>query len=1170
MATSGSDKDRTDRAYNIDITDASDLSFDFRPPYQHDSQSQRATFNDYNQGQESNENGQPANSYSGSYMLNTPIQFGDSNFNRVNRNHILGGDTAGQSKNSQSAQREFIPLLHSGKKLDYGGLVYDDDLESSPVNDSGSMESISLLKSTPSRNTKRTSNNYVSREPGATTNSYDKFLPINEQGQQAPALLRQQENQVSELHNKIYSLQLKILHFTNHLKKNNSEAAADIMVRNVDLATENSKFTNEIKNLKQTIRKLELSADSRPEDLKRIKDLESTLENIQYEKQQLEQDYKKQMNSLVSKIQELEANQKNETSANIYTANNEAEMVELIEDFRYQLREKERENNAIQSTVKALNDQVNVLKTELNEVNASNSRSKFDNISPDSQFLLTCEIEKLKSQLYESQQDSSELNQQIRELVEQNQRVLDENRQLKNNYEDEIINIKHQFREEIKAMEHQIEDERTQHANEVRQIRNSIEQEYSVMDIATGEIDQMKLKISATEDQLLAVTRELDATQEENESLSMELNQIKNEVNNYKESYEDLQRKMNRMNDDFTSKHNSNNRQIQQLEADKIEYLNEFERIRNELEARVELYRNERDRLVNTVDDLTSKLSSARAKIEQGQMANREGNIAELRQFETQRNEYEIQKSELETEIIKLKQVIQHLEHERDVKDRDFWDLKKRLQESQQLQQRLYDMNDDLSLIQHDLEDAIQSKERAEADLREIREEINSIKATSVPKDDNAQLKSRISEQKTYIDNLQRKLDIQARETTKALDELQRKTQNIEEIRSELDLSHQRFRKVDTYSRGLIKKIEDLQDEIERLNRVRQKSFSNNTESQMRNDLEKNTEIERLRENLRLLERKLREKESEFDIYKSQSLKVERSLEQDISLLQLQLDKYRKNSGTERSSSRHNLSSFDRDFSRINELEQTLKDKDRELDRIRAKYVNEKAFIEADIDRLNRMNIDLTKELESLQEKYISQDREFGVLRKRFNDQSRDLEHIRFENIEGQNSHQALVNENRRLERLISSIAEQKVSLEDDVDVLRDELSRVSLNRNDHNATLNTYEASLSSLSLQIEYLKITRAAHEAYRSDLCFMKRFFMFQVETFERMNEVKICILDQVGIYPNYLECHYQKPTFGGVARMVFAAIKFRNRGMEKRNRSKKKAILSQKIREIHSSN
>lgn len=92
--------------------------------------------------------------------------------------------------------------------------------------------------------------------------------------------------------------------------------------------------------------------------------------------------------------------------------------------------------------------------------------------------------------------------------------------------------------------------------------------------------------------------------------------------------------------------------------------------------------------------------------------------------------------------------------------------------------------------------------------------------------------------------------------------------------------------------------------------------------------------------------------------------------------------------------------------------------------------------------------------------------------------------------------------------------------------------------------------AQMQSLVAQLKYLRLKVDLESSYRSDLTFMKRFFLLKIDAYQACNRADLALLEEMDIYPDYSRLEREggpKRTLAGVAWMVVASVRWQKRGV-----------------------
>ncbi|ANB12653.1 pericentrin Pcp1 [Sugiyamaella lignohabitans] len=108
---------------------------------------------------------------------------------------------------------------------------------------------------------------------------------------------------------------------------------------------------------------------------------------------------------------------------------------------------------------------------------------------------------------------------------------------------------------------------------------------------------------------------------------------------------------------------------------------------------------------------------------------------------------------------------------------------------------------------------------------------------------------------------------------------------------------------------------------------------------------------------------------------------------------------------------------------------------------------------------------------------------------------------------------------------------------------LKERLNNVNSTRPAKSETHHQQE--LKGMLVQMQYLKQVATRESQYRSDLEFMKQFFMLQIASYQACNRADLAILQTMGIYPDYDRTAKKRPKLQSVAFVIIAAIRLKKR-------------------------
>lgn len=266
--------------------------------------------------------------------------------------------------------------------------------------------------------------------------------------------------------------------------------------------------------------------------------------------------------------------------------------------------------------------------------------------------------------------------------------------------------------------------------------------------------------------------------------------------------------------------------------------------------------------------------------------------------------------------------------------------------------------------------------------------------------------------------------------------------------------------------------------------------------------------------------------------------------------------------------------------------------------------------IQEKLDDAEKLNVSLVQKIELMKKEYLKQKEELyqskqqqsNTTRSFFNNNNansnllqREIEkHERITN-ELKKRLVALQNDYQSSQTLIKDYEKQIKELNDAVNWLTDKNEKIkqqlealsfhptindpaitsTTNTNANNQEVVKFQSQVYTLLDHIKYLKTKLNREMGYKADLTFMKRFFLITIDNYQRCNLADIELLSEIGIYPDYSYIYNQtgsparngqkqRPTMRGVAQMVLAAIKFRNRAIEYRTEVDLKQHLKARIK------
>ncbi|KAF2862129.1 hypothetical protein K470DRAFT_15097 [Piedraia hortae CBS 480.64] len=87
------------------------------------------------------------------------------------------------------------------------------------------------------------------------------------------------------------------------------------------------------------------------------------------------------------------------------------------------------------------------------------------------------------------------------------------------------------------------------------------------------------------------------------------------------------------------------------------------------------------------------------------------------------------------------------------------------------------------------------------------------------------------------------------------------------------------------------------------------------------------------------------------------------------------------------------------------------------------------------------------------------------------------------------------------------------------------------------------HEAELKGLAKQIQFLRAKCTREENFRADLAFSKKFFLLQIELYNKCNQTDLRLLEEMGITPDMTVLTEQRPSLRSVGLMVISCIRMK---------------------------